>query len=49
MSTQKSLTQFFKPLQSGGVKRSFAELVSGSKQDQEVKTPKTNLEDVKVR
>jgi len=31
MSPQKPLTHFFKPLQSGGVKRTFSELVSGNK------------------
>ncbi|XP_046450308.1 uracil-DNA glycosylase-like [Daphnia pulex] len=31
MPPQKPLTHFFKPLQSGGVKRTFSELVSGNK------------------
>jgi hypothetical protein len=30
MPPQKPLTHFFKPLQSGGVKRTFSELVSGN-------------------
>lgn len=38
MSAQKPLTSFFKPLQSGGVKRPFSELVTGTKQT-EPKTP----------
>lgn len=38
MSSQKSLTQFFKPLQSGGVKRSFSEFVAGSKPIVDAKT-----------
>ncbi len=31
MPPQKPLTDFFKPLQSGGVKRTFSELVCGNK------------------
>ena len=51
MSPQKPLTHFFKPLQSGGVKRSFSELVSSSKQSPETKIVEkdvVNHENVRV-
>ena len=31
MAPQKPMTHFFKPLQSGGVKRTFSELISSNK------------------
>lgn len=40
MSPQKPLTHFFKPLNSGGVKRSFSQLVSGEKSSVEFKQNK---------
>ena len=49
MSPQKPLTHFFKPLQSGGVKRSFSELVSSSKQSSETKIVEKDVNHENVR
>ncbi|XP_057367608.1 uracil-DNA glycosylase-like [Daphnia carinata] len=58
MSSQKPLTQFFKPLQSGGLKRSFAEYVGSSipieinaveKENKVDQTPEANIVEENVR
>ena len=47
MSTQKSLKQFFKPLNSGGVKRTFSELTGNSQKSANANEEVTKESDAK--